>query len=164
MNKKLALVTGSFDPITNGHVDIVRRAAKMFDRVIVLVAQNENKKYMFDTVERCEIARAAISDITNASVESWDGYVADFAKAHNADAFVRGIRDGADVEYEQVMANKNFELCSVDTVMLFAKPEYHSISSTLVRRCIESGEDASELMPPAAYEKAKCILSGKNIV
>lgn len=154
MKTKLALVTGSFDPITVGHVDIVRRAAKMFDSVIVLVAQNEEKKYMFSSEERTEIARAAVSDIPNVTVESWNGYVADFARERGASAFVRGIRDGNDVEYEQFMANKNYELCGIDTVMLFAKPQYHSISSTAVRKALESGEGAEEFMTALAYNKA----------
>lgn len=158
MKTKLALVTGSFDPITNGHVDIVRRAAAMFDRVIVLVANNEEKTYMFSAEQRRDIAEAAVSDIPNASVEYFAGYVADFAKEHAADAFVRGIRDGNDVEYEQYMANKNFELCSVDTVMLFAKPEYHEISSTAVRKSLSDGGDAEGMMPHKALEKAKEFL------
>lgn len=154
MKTKLALVTGSFDPITVGHVDIVRRAAKMFDRVIVLVAQNEEKKYMFSADERAKIARAAVSDMPNVAVENWNGYVADFARERKASAFVRGIRDGNDVEYEQFMANKNYELCGIDTVMLFAKPEYHSVSSTAVREALERGEGAENLMTAAAYENA----------
>lgn len=162
MNSKLALVTGSFDPITCGHIDIVRRASAVFDRVIVLVAQNEGKKYMFSSEERKRIAQVALGKVENVSVECWDGYVADFARANNADAFVRGIRDGNDVEYEQVMANKNFELCSVDTVMLFSKPCYHDVSSTAVRALLEKGEDASEYMDKASFELAKNILTSRK--
>ncbi len=154
MKHKLALVTGSFDPITNGHVDIVRRAAVLFDRVIVLVAQNAEKQYMFSTTERAQIAQAALAEIPNATVEICDGYVADFAKAHGADAFVRGIRGGEDVAYEQTMADTNFSLCGLDTVLLFAKPEYHTVSSTTVRRCLMAGEGAEKMMPPAALALA----------
>ena len=89
MKSKLALVTGSFDPITVGHADIVLRAAELFDRVTVLVAQNEEKTYMFSAEERAEIARAAFADMPNITVEICRGYVADFAKAKDADAFVR---------------------------------------------------------------------------
>ena len=158
MKSKLALVTGSFDPITIGHTDIVRRAAAMFDRVIVLVANNEEKKYMFSLEQRVEIAKAATSDIENVSAMGWSGYVADFAKEKGAAAFVRGIRNSSDLEYEQLMAVKNFELCHVDTVMLFSKPEYCDISSTVVREKLLSG-DAGDYMPSAALETAEKYLS-----
>lgn len=162
MKHKLALVTGSFDPITNGHVDIARRAAALFDRVILLVAQNADKQYMFSAAERAQIAEAALADIPNITVETCDGYVADFAKAHGADAFVRGIRDGADVAYEQTMADTNFSLCGLDTVLLFAKPEYHTVSSTAVRRCLAAGEGAEKLMPQAALQLAVSFLEKKK--
>ncbi len=161
MKNKLALVTGSFDPITNGHVDVVRRAAKLFDRVIVLVAQNEEKRYMFSSAERAAIVEAAVEEIPNVTVETWDGYVADFARAHGADAFVRGVRGAEDVAYEQYMAEKNFELCAVDTVLLFADPAYHAVSSTAVRRCLMTGEGAEKMMPAAAYALA-CALLDKH--
>lgn len=146
MKNKLALVTGSFDPITVGHLDIVLRAAKIFDKVIVVVAHNEEKKYMFTPGERVAIVSEAVKNIPNVTVELCDGYVADFAKKHGADAFVRGIRGSADVAYEQNMADINFANSGVDTVMLFAKPEYHEISSTLVRGVLQNGGDLSLLM------------------
>ncbi len=139
MKSKLGLVTGSFDPITVGHLDIIRRAAVIFDKVIVVVANNEEKQYMFTAAERVAIAREAVRNIENVSVELCSGYVAEFAKEHNADAFVRGIRGEADVAYEQNMADINYANSGVDTVMLFAKPEYHSISSTRVREVLKAG-------------------------
>ncbi|MBQ4598885.1 MAG: pantetheine-phosphate adenylyltransferase [Clostridia bacterium] len=162
MKHKMALVTGSFDPITNGHVDIARRAAALFDQVIVLVAQNAEKQYMFSADERAEIAKAALADILNVTVETCDGYVADFAKVRGADAFVRGIRGGADVTYEQTMADTNFSLCGLDTVLLFAKPEYHTVSSTAVRRCLAAGTGAEEMMPPAALQLARSFLERRQ--
>ena len=117
MNKKLGLVTGSFDPITAGHVDIIRRAAKLFDKVTVVVADNEEKNYLFSREERLEIARAAVSDFDNVSVEYCSGFVADFAKEHGASAFVRGIRGEDDVAYEQNMAGINLKNSGVDTVL-----------------------------------------------
>ena len=161
MNSKLALVTGSFDPITLGHVDIVRRAAMMFDRVIVLIANNEEKNYMFSFTERIEIARAAVKDISNVTVDGCDGFVADYAKLHGASAFVRGVRDEKDVLYEQFMANKNYELSGIDTVMLFAKPCYNEISSTVARKLLERGEDAGRIMSADSYSLAKAILKGR---
>ncbi len=155
MNNKLALVTGSFDPITVGHVDIIRRAAKIFDKVIVVVANNEEKTYMFSPAQRLEIVKTAIKDIEGVSAMLCDGLVADFAREYGASAFVRGIRDGNDVAYEQNMADINFASCGVDTVMLFAKPEYHSISSTKARQAIFSGEALDDIVPREVFHLLK---------
>lgn len=153
MKNKLALVTGSFDPITVGHVDIAVRAAGLFDRVTVLVAQNEEKTYMFSAEERAEIARAAFADVPNISVDICTGYVADYAKAQDADAFVRGIRDGDDVAYEQDMAERNYDYCGRDTVLLFANPAFHGIRSTVVRERILAGESVADMVPQKSREK-----------
>lgn len=152
MKNKLALVTGSFDPFTVGHFDIVSRAAKIFDSVIVLVAHNEEKTYMFSSEERVAITKKAVEAFDNVTVELCDGYVADFARECGASAFVRGIRGSADVAYEQNMADINFANSGVDTVMLFTKPEYHSISSTAVRAAIVNGETIESLVPVAAEQ------------
>jgi pantetheine-phosphate adenylyltransferase len=158
MSKRLALVTGSFDPITNGHVDIVRRAAKIFDEVLVLVAQNDEKTYMFSPEERAEIARAALLDVPDVRVENCFGFVSDYAKECGASAFVRGVRGEDDLAYEEFMANRNFELCGVDTVLLFANPKVQGVSSTMVRECIKNGSGAEKFMPPAAFEVVKNII------
>ena len=155
MKNKLGLVTGSFDPITVGHLDIITRAAKIFDRVIVVVAHNEEKTYMFTPSERLEIVSQAIKDIDGVSAELCDGLVADFAKERGADAFVRGIRDGNDVAYEQNMADINFANSGVDTVMLFAKPQFHSISSTALRNALLNGESVDNLVPAGALDYVK---------
>ncbi len=155
MKNKLGLATGSFDPITVGHLDVIARAAKIFDKVIVVVAHNEEKKYMFSPSQRVGIAIEAVKDYTNVSVELCNGYVADFAKEYGADAFVRGIRGAADVAYEQNMAAVNFANSGVDTVLLFSNPEYHEISSTRVREVICSGGELSGLMDDRAAQKAR---------
>ena len=154
MTNKLALVTGSFDPITNGHVDIVRRAALRFDNV--------EKQYMFSPNQRVAIAKAAVEDLPNVAVEPWGGYVADFAKAQGAVAFVRGIRGIEDVAYEQYMAEKNFALCGVDTVLLFANPAYQTLSSTAVRRAWQEGNATEEMMSPKSMRIAYTILKNKR--
>ena len=160
---KLALVTGSFDPITVGHVDIVCRAAEKFDRVILLVAQNAEKQYLFSPEERVQLAKAALADVPNVTVEFWDGMVADFARAHGASAFVRGIRNTADASYEQAMAEKNRELCGIETVFLPADAKYLSVSSTAVRALLQSGTDVGDSMPRAAAELARRILRDRTI-
>lgn len=161
MKNKLALVTGSFDPITVGHADIVCRAAALFDHVTVLVAQNEEKTYMFTAWERAEIARAAFLDMPNVTVDVCDGYVAEYAKATGAVAFVRGIRDSKDVAYEQDMAERNFGYCGRDTVLLFAKPEFHTVSSTAVRAKLAAGESVEGLVPQKSLEKISEFLCRK---
>ncbi|MBQ8837165.1 MAG: pantetheine-phosphate adenylyltransferase [Clostridia bacterium] len=162
MNEKLGLVTGSFDPITVGHLDIVTRAAKIFDRVIVVVANNDEKQYMFSIEERVAIAEKAVEGINGVTVMRCDGLVADFAVAHGADAFVRGIRGGEDVAYEQHMADVNFASCGVDTVMLFAKPQYHTVSSTKVRAALKNQQGIDAFMPVAAATMARELLDRKS--
>lgn len=162
MNKKYGLVTGSFDPITVGHVDIISRAAKMFEKVTVVVANNEEKNYLFSSEERAMIAKAAVSHIDNADVEICSGYVADFAKEHGAGAFVRGIRNENDVAYEQNMADINYANSGVDTVLLFAKPEFHGISSTMVRTAISKGESLDGLMTRESAKVAFEILASRK--
>ena len=147
MSNKLGLVTGSFDPITVGHLDIIERASKIFDRITVVVAHNEEKKYMFSPSQRLDIAKAAIKDLPNADAVLWDGYVADYAAEQGASAFVRGIRNEKDVSYEQNMADINYSKCGVDTVMLFANPKYNGVSSTQVRSAILKGEDINKFVP-----------------
>lgn len=143
MSGKIAVVQGSFDPITVGHVDIVRRSAAWFDRIFVAVAQNAEKQYMFSPAQRAQLACAALKELENVSVEICDGYVADFAIEKHADVFVRGIRDSGDLEYERIMADFNFQRAGIDTIFLLAAPQYHSVSSTEVRRRLHSGESVS---------------------
>lgn len=155
MKNKLGLVTGSFDPITVGHLDVIARAAKIFDKVIVVVAHNEEKTYMFSPAQRVAIVTEAVKDFSNVTVELCDGYVADFAKKCGADAFVRGIRGADDVAYEQNMAGINFANSGVDTVLLFASPSFHDISSTRVREALRAGEELLGLMDGGAAQKAR---------
>ena len=155
MKNKIGLVTGSFDPITVGHLDIIKRASKIFDSIVVVVAHNEEKTYMFSPSCRLDIVKEAIKDIENASAVLWDGYVADYAMEIGASAFVRGIRGGDDVAYEQNMADINYGKCGVDTVMLFANPKYHNISSTLVRNALKNGDDVSKLVPEPSLDLIK---------
>lgn len=162
MNKRYGLVTGSFDPITVGHVDIISRAAEMFERVTVVVANNEEKTYLFSSDERAAIAKAAVSHLSNVDVEICGGYVADFAKEHGANAFVRGIRNEKDVAYEQNMADINYENSGVDTVLLFAKPKFHGISSTLVRAAISEGKKLEGLMNAESAKLALGILASRK--
>lgn len=147
MNKKTAIVPGSFDPMTLGHVDLVTRAAKIFDEVLVVVAENENKKYMLTPKERVEAARIALEGVENASVTYTDGIVADVAAKVGAVALVKGIRNSADLEYENNIAKVNKELApELETVYLPASGEYATVSSTAVRKLFSYGLPIEQLV------------------
>ena len=138
--KKIAVFAGSFDPFTLGHLDIVRRAASLFDELYVLLAVNASKKYYFDEATRAEMVRKAVADIPNVKVDCYDGLTVDFAKRVGAKFLVRGIRGAADVEYEQTVAWNNKVLCpEIETVFLSSASEHLMVSSSVVRELLKAG-------------------------
>ena len=138
--KKIAVFAGSFDPFTVGHLDIVKRAAALFDELWVLLAVNASKKYMLPESARVEIVKTAVKDISNVKVESFDGLTVDFMKRVGAKFLVRGIRGSADVEYEQTVAWNNRVLYpECETVFLSSAPEHLMVSSTVVRELLKVG-------------------------
>ncbi|MBO4437443.1 MAG: pantetheine-phosphate adenylyltransferase [Fibrobacter sp.] len=138
--QKIAVFAGSFDPFTVGHLDIVKRASALFDEVWVLLAVNVSKRYMFSEETRLEMVRKAVAQFTNVKVDSFDGLTVDFAKRVGAKFLVRGIRNAADVDYEQTVAWNNKMLCSeCETVFLSSAPEHLMISSTVVRELLKAG-------------------------
>ena len=160
--KRIAIVPGSFDPITNGHIDILRRAAESYDKVYLAVMINDAKSYMFSLEERTEIAQLAAHNIENAEVISSDGYLWQLAKSLGAEAIVKGIRNSVDEAYELNMAKYNSEhYPEAETVLLQTKEELKDISSTLVREKIASGESIDGLLPSTAISKIKEILSSR---
>jgi pantetheine-phosphate adenylyltransferase len=137
---KIAVFAGSFDPFTLGHLDIVRRAASLFDELWVLLAVNASKKYYFDEATRAEMVRKAVADIPNVKVDVYDGLTVDFAKRVGAKFLVRGIRGAADVEYEQTVAWNNKVLCpEIETVFLSSASEHLAVSSSVVRELLKAG-------------------------
>ena len=143
--KKIAVFAGSFDPFTLGHLDIVKRAAALFDELYVLLAVNASKKYMFPESARVEIVKTAVKDISNVKVDSFDGLTVDFMKRVGAKFLVRGIRGAADVEYEQTVAWNNKVLYpECETVFLSSAPEHLNVSSTVVRELLKVGIAGSE--------------------
>lgn len=138
--QKIAVFAGSFDPFTLGHLDIVRRAASLFDELYVLLAVNASKKYNFDESSRVKMVRAAVAGIRNVKVDCYDGLTVDFAKRVGAKFLVRGIRGAADVEYEQTVAWNNKGLYpECETVFLSSEPEHLMVSSTVVRELLKAG-------------------------
>ncbi|MBQ9121735.1 MAG: pantetheine-phosphate adenylyltransferase [Clostridia bacterium] len=145
---RIAIVTGSFDPITVGHVEIVRRAAEMFDRVYVVALSNEEKTHMFSSSERKEMIRLATEDISGAIADAYEGMTADYMHVHGITTIVRGVRGEQDRAYEQYVAKcmRAFDP-AFETVFVEAADKWANVSSTLVRRRIRAGESICDLVP-----------------
>ncbi len=146
---RLAICPGSFDPVTNGHLDVIQRAARLFDQVVVLVAVNAGKHAMFTAEERCEMLCRATAHLSNVEVAAYNGLLADYARERNAAAIVKGLRAMSDFEYEFQMALTNRKLNDeVETVFLTTSTEYMYLSSSLVKEVARLGGDISEFVPP----------------
>lgn len=153
-NQRIAICPGSFDPITVGHLDIIHRAAAMFDHVVVAVLLNDKKNYTFSVEDRVAMIKASITDLPNVSVESHSGLLAEYAKEKGACAIVKGLRAMSDFEYEFQMALTNKKLNpDVETVFLTTSAENMYVSSSVVRQVASLGGDVREFVPDAIYEK-----------
>jgi len=145
----VAVYPGSFDPITNGHLDLIRRGSLLFDRLIVSVLRNEGKQPLFSVEERMEMLREVVGEYPNVEVHSFHGLVVDHAAAHSATVLLRGIRAISDYEYELQMALMNRRLCpELETVFLLSNEAYSFISSRLVKEVFSLGGNISGLVPP----------------
>jgi pantetheine-phosphate adenylyltransferase len=146
----IAVYPGSFDPITNGHLDLIERGARLCDRLIVAVLGNENKQPLFTVEERMEMLREAVANYPNVEVDTFGGLLVDYARHKGATAIVRGIRAISDYEYELQMALMNRRLCpEVETVFLMAGEAYSFISSRIVKEVIRLGGNLAGLVPPS---------------
>lgn len=151
---RIAICPGSFDPITNGHLDIIRRAAKLFDHVEVAVLQNSSKKCVFSVEERVEMIRDGIAELPNVSASSFDGLLVDYAKKKGATAIVKGLRAVSDFDYEFQMALFNKEInAEVETIFLTTSPEHMYLSSSVVREMAAHGGDTSRFVPACVKER-----------
>ena len=144
-----AVCPGSFDPVTMGHLDIFRRAAKQFDELTVLVTGNPNKQTgLFTIDERIDLMRTATADITNVRVDWWAGLLVDYTTQHEISVIVKGLRSSLNYEYEIPMAQMNRNLSGVDTMFLMTDPKYGHVSSTLCKEVIKYGGDIHDMLPP----------------
>jgi len=155
-----AVFPGSFDPLTNGHLDIIRRSAPLFDEMIIAVLNNPDKRPMFTVDERCDMIREVLpsvdTDDCKIVVESFSGLTAEFAKSRDASAIVRGIRAVSDYEYELRMALMNRRLePEIETVFLMAGEEYSYVSSTLMKQVFELGGRVAGLIPELVEERMR---------
>ena len=161
MNKKprIAIVPGSFDPITYGHIDLVIRAAKDYDKVYLAVMINPDKNYMFSVEERTNIASAALKNIKNVEVIHYEGMLWELARDLDAIAIVKGYRNEDDLKYEKAMEKYNFEkFPQAKTILLKSNDKLLNISSTIVRKKIQGNEDISPFLPISAINEIQKII------
>jgi pantetheine-phosphate adenylyltransferase len=152
----VAIYPGSFDPITNGHLDLIARGSRLVERLIVAVLRNDSKQALFSVEQRMEFARGAVRPFANVEVESFDGLLVDYAASRGATLIVRGIRAVSDYEYELQMALMNRRLRpELETAFLMAGEAYSFVSSKLVKEVVSLGGDVSGLVPPAVEAELK---------
>ena len=148
-----AVCPGSFDPVTNGHIDIVSRASLLFDEVTVAVGVNKSKHRLFAVEERIDMLAEACRDFDNVKIDTFDGLLVDFCKKHGIHAIVKGLRAVSDFDYELQMAQMNSSLAGVETVFIPTTPVYSFLASSLVKEVATFGGDVSSLVPPHVLQR-----------
>ena len=154
--EKIAIYPGSFDPVTKGHIDILERASKMFDKVIIAVLKNNDKKSLIPVEDRVNLIKEAIQEIKNTEVDSFDGLTVEYARKKGAKFLIRGLRAVSDFEYEMQLSQANMSIApDIGTVFLITKPKYNFISSGIVKEVASYGEDVSKFAPNCVVEYLK---------
>ena len=149
----IAIYPGSFDPITNGHLDILKSGSEIFDKVIIAVSYNVNKKGFLTVDERVNLIKESVTSFKNVEVDSFEGLTVEYAKKKGADVLLRGLRTSFDFEYELQLSQANNALDKdLKTVFLITKPEYNFISSSMVREILANKGDISKFVPAPVYE------------
>ena len=144
----IAIYPGSFDPITNGHIDILKSGSEIFDRVIIAVSYNINKQGFLSVEERVDLIKKSVAHLKNVEVDTFEGLTVEYAKKKNADVLLRGLRTSFDFEYELQLSQTNNALNKdLKTVFLITKPEYNFISSSMVREILANNGDISKFVP-----------------
>ena len=153
---RTVLYPGSFDPVTKGHIDILERASKMFDKVIIAVLKNSSKKSFLPVKDRVELIKQSIKDINNAEVAFFEGLTVEYARKTGAKFLIRGLRAVSDFEYEMQLSQANMSIApDIGTVFLITKPKYNFISSGIVKELASYGEDVSKFVPESVVEYFK---------
>ena len=159
----VAIYPGSFDPVTNGHLDLIARGSRMAERLIVALLKNESKQTLFSVEERMEILQEVVRPFANVAVESFNGRLVDYAASRGAHLILRGIRAVSDYEYELQMALMNRRLRpELETAFLMASETYSFVSSHLVKEVVSLGGDVSGLVPPAVEQRLKARFERKK--
>ncbi len=154
--KHLSVYPGTFDPVTNGHIDLVERSLRIFDEVIVAIAENPKKTPLFSLEERIAMFKEVTQNLKRVTIEGFDGLLVDYVRKKDAVAIIRGLRAVSDFEYEMQMALMNRRLDNrIETVFLMPNEEYSFITSTIVREAASYGGDVSSLVPAVVVEKLK---------
>tara|TARA_Y200000002_G_scaffold118305_1_gene96838 strand:- start:165 stop:617 length:453 start_codon:yes stop_codon:yes gene_type:complete len=144
---KKAIFPGSFDPITIGHVDIIKRAMKVFDEIIIAVGDNTDKKYMFPKEKRVEFVKQTFNNYNSIKIESYSGLTVDFCKKNNTEFMIRGLRNPADFEFEKSIALTNRKMTDIETIFFLTSPENSFVSSSIVRDLIRNSGDYKLFIP-----------------
>ena len=151
------LIPGSFDPPTNGHIDVITRCLKVFDEVLVGVIVNPSKESLFTTDTRSKMLNEVFNNNKNITIKSFEGLLVDFAKQNKINAIVKGLRAMTDFDYELQMAQMNFNLADFETIFIPTSPEYGYVSSSLVKEIHSYGGDVSELVPDNVSKRLKDV-------
>lgn len=161
---RIAICPGSFDPITNGHLDVIQRAARLFDRVIVAVAASEPKGPLFALPERLELVRRAVAHVPNVEAEGFQGLLVDYARQKGAHAVVRGLRAVSDFEFEFQLALMNRKLNEqIETLFMMPRESYTFLSSRLVKEIATLGGDVTDFVPPPVLDALRARLSSNPL-
>ena len=155
------LIPGSFDPPTNGHIDVITRCSKVFDEVLVGVIVNPSKDSLFSTEARSEMLSEIFNESKNITIKSFEGLLVDFAKDNSVKAIVKGLRAMTDFDYEFKMAQMNFNLADFETIFIPASAEYGYVSSSLVKEIHSYGGDVKELVPQNVLKRLKDVWTRK---
>jgi pantetheine-phosphate adenylyltransferase len=148
-----AVYPGSYDPVTNGHLDIIERSVEVFDEVVIAVMINKAKSTLFTVEERTEMLREVTAHLPGVRVDSWHGLLVQYAEKHGIKAIVKGLRAVSDFDYELQMAQMNQQLSGIDTLFMPTSPVYSFLSSSLVKEVAKYGGDVSHLLPPKVHER-----------
>ncbi|OAP22474.1 Phosphopantetheine adenylyltransferase [Amycolatopsis sp. M39] len=157
-----AVCPGSYDPATNGHLDIIERASALFDEVVVAVGVNKSKKGLFSVEERMEILREITAKLPNVRVDSWQGLLVDYCRDNDIAAVAKGLRSVSDFDYELQMAQMNRELTGLETLLMANNPAYGFVSSSLVKEIAALGGDIENLVPPVVYERLVAVYAKRD--
>jgi pantetheine-phosphate adenylyltransferase len=158
VTERRCVCPGSFDPVTNGHVDVIERAARLYDEVIVAVLVNASKSGLFDVRERIEMLGEATASFSNVRVDSFEGLLVDYCSDHGIRVAVKGLRAVTDFDYELQMSQMNHRLSGLETVFVTANPEYSFLSSSLVKDVATRGGDVTGLVPDAVLSRLRSRL------
>ncbi|MFD0774752.1 pantetheine-phosphate adenylyltransferase [Streptomonospora algeriensis] len=146
---------GSFDPVTNGHIDIIGRAARQYDEVVAAVLTNVNKRGLFSVEEKVDMLRECTADVGNITISQFSGLLVDFCRENDIGAIIRSLRSVSDFDYELQIAQMNYRLAGVETLFMTANPQYSFLSSSLVREIAQYGGDVSSLVTPYVEQRLR---------